>query len=145
MNGSILKKAYGKAYEVMDVTTQDFCKFLLITNIKSHERIFSPFALLVTSISFLQVEFIIKAMLGAKNNSAPLPNKFQGIGSVYMLQILDASVKILEKLWAVLKIQKKTQLGGLGWVKVRFKVLHFTNTNISFLCLLHFSTLQEGF
>ena len=53
MNRSILKKAYGKAYEVMDVTTQDFCKFLLITNIKSHERIFSPFALLVTSISFL--------------------------------------------------------------------------------------------
>ena len=38
-------------YEVMDVTTQDLYKFLLMTNIKSHKRIFSPFALLVTSSS----------------------------------------------------------------------------------------------
>ena len=29
-------------------------------------------------------------------------------------------------------MQKKSQLRGLGWDKVRFKVLHFTNTNISF-------------
>ena len=50
----------------MDVTTQIFVNFPLITNIKSHERIFFPFSLLVTSISPLLVEFIIKAMFREK-------------------------------------------------------------------------------
>ena len=29
----------------------------------------------------------------------------------------------------------KTQLGGLGWDKVKFKVLHFTNISFSFTLL----------
>lgn len=48
-----------------------------------------------------------------------------------MLHILGASVNILGKLRAVLETPKKI-LEGLGCVKGRFKVIHFTNTNISF-------------
>ena len=68
-------------------------------------------------------------MLVRKRNSTSSPNKFYGIGPVYMLQILD--IKVLGKLYAVLEIQKNSTW-GLGWDKVRFKALYFTNTKISF-------------
>ena len=58
----------------------------------------------------------------------------------FILQILGTSVKTIGKLFqplliwrkAALEIEKKTQLGGLGWAKARLKVLLFTNTNILF-------------
>ena len=62
-------------YEVMDV---NLCKFLLITNIESHKRAFSPCALLVTSSSPLKVDFIIKAMLGEKKTLYILTQQISG-------------------------------------------------------------------
>ena len=57
-------------------------------------------------------------MLGEKKNSTPLANKFQGTEPVYMLPILDTSVKILGKLEAVLETYKNSTWGA-GWDKVR--------------------------
>ena len=66
-----------------------------------------------------------------KKDSTSSPNKFQGIETVYMLQILDASVKYKKNpklFWGY----KKNPHGGLEWDKGRFNVLRFTNSDISF-------------
>ena len=62
-----------------------------------------------------------------------------------MLQIRGTGVKILGKLCAVLEIKKNNSSNlVLGCYKGRFKVLHFTNTNISFTLppSLQYATIQ---
>ena len=66
-------------------------------------------------------------MLGEKERFyIPLANKFQGIGPVYMRQVVGTGHSKL--FWR----DKETQLEGLEWDKGSFKLLHFTNTAISF-------------
>ena len=101
-------------------------------NIKSQKGIFSSFVLSVTSISPLQIEFIIKAIFSEKKS---LAQQISGNRAcMYPLACMYAlCFKLLGKLQAVLAIQK-AQLGALGWDKVRFKFLHFYTCKI-----LHFS------
>ena len=78
-------------------------------------------------------------MLGEKERFyIPQANKFQGIEPVCMLQILGTENSKL--FWRY----KETQLGWLGWDKGRFKLLHFTNTTISFTLppSLHYVTIK---
>ena len=77
-----------------------------------------------------------------EKGSISSPEKFYGIEHVDMLQILVASDKRLGKLQAVLEIKKKILPCGQGLVKVKFKVLYFTNTNISFALPLCYGTIK---
>ena len=75
---------------------------------QSCKRIFSLFALLVTSSKPLWLKFIVEALLGEKKDSIPSPNKFQGIEHIYMLQIFDTSARTLVKLQAFLESQRSS-------------------------------------
>ena len=70
----IEKLLFELGYEVIGVITQIF------VNSPNHktERIFSPFALLVTSSTPLYVEFIIRSMLGEKERFYILAQQIAG-------------------------------------------------------------------
>ena len=112
-------------YEVMDVTSQ----FFLINNIKSHKRIFSPFALLITSSRPL---FIIKAMLGEKERFYIFAQQISGNRACIYVSDFGHKCYNIRKTLSSSGGTQKIQVGGLGWDKGRFKVLYITNRNISF-------------
>ena len=71
-------------------------------------------------------------MLGEKERFYILGQKISGNRACVMLQILGTCYKISLENSKLFWRYIETQIGELGWEKGRFKLLHFTNTTISF-------------
>ena len=82
----------------------------------------------MTSSSPLQIEFIIKAMLDEKKRFYIIAQQISGNRAcIYALDFGNSNIR---KTLSCSGDTKKSQLGGLGWDKVRFKVLDFFKLHI---------------